>query len=497
MTGGRAALAALALAALSFTGCSSYLRAVAEIAPAATPAAPLPSAFGAATPAPTAAAARADASAKPVPTPAPTLTVFPLTCTPTPVPSATPQPAKDYAAVYPLYDNKNGRYGIVAADGELVYGYEFSDVRTIEVIPNSKAVQPERTWLFAQGEDGAPTRILSGSRTVFSYTLAKGGALADTVTDNLILVRDAGSPYSRPPYGLLSFTGAWILPPVYEDGFLLNGGYAAMCSEKGWNLYDATGKALFPTEVRRIIDMTEDLVMCIDKNDRFGFLDMTGKTVIDYRFVDVWPFQNGMTCASEDGKYGFIDRTGAYVKEPMYDGITNFHHGVARFQEGELFGLVNEQFIPIMPACYELLYLHNPTGPGAIGLLPDGRVELVCYDGSYVKLSEDVLGEGFGFVNDWFILKTKDGLGLSDIEGNWVLQPQAERIYALAEGAQAPFAVVTRGALAVMNAKGERIRPESYAEAAPRGPDHVEVAETDGTRRLLNTKTGAYVEAKP
>lgn len=48
----------------------------------------------------------------------------------------------------------------------------------------------------------------------------------------------------------------------------------------------------------------------------WGFIDTTGKLVIDFKYDMVTPFKNGITQVLLDGKIGYIDKTGKYIWEP-------------------------------------------------------------------------------------------------------------------------------------------------------------------------------------
>lgn len=51
-------------------------------------------------------------------------------------------------------------------------------------------------------------------------------------------------------------------------------------------------------------------------NFTWGFIDKTGKLVIDFKYDQVTPFKNGIAEVIVDGKIGYIDRTGKYIWEP-------------------------------------------------------------------------------------------------------------------------------------------------------------------------------------
>jgi len=50
--------------------------------------------------------------------------------------------------------------------------------------------------------------------------------------------------------------------------------------------------------------------------DKWGFIDKTGKVVIEPKYDMVWPYFDGLSKVQIDDKYGYIDKTGKYIWEP-------------------------------------------------------------------------------------------------------------------------------------------------------------------------------------
>ncbi|EDJ0203504.1 WG repeat-containing protein, partial [Campylobacter coli] len=52
-----------------------------------------------------------------------------------------------------------------------------------------------------------------------------------------------------------------------------------------------------------------------------GFIDKSGKIVIEPIFDDIWDFREGLAGVKLNGKWGFIDKSGKIVIEPIFDDI--------------------------------------------------------------------------------------------------------------------------------------------------------------------------------
>jgi hypothetical protein len=77
----------------------------------------------------------------------------------------------------------------------------------------------------------------------------------------------------------------------------------------------------------------------------WGFIDKSGKIVIDYRFEDVSLFSEGLAPVQVGGKWGYIDKTGKTVIEPQYDYAWSFSEGMGRVLAGEKQGYIDKSGI--------------------------------------------------------------------------------------------------------------------------------------------------------
>ncbi|MFH5163641.1 WG repeat-containing protein [Campylobacter coli] len=59
----------------------------------------------------------------------------------------------------------------------------------------------------------------------------------------------------------------------------------------------------------------------VELNRKYGFIDKSGKIVIEPKFDGVGNFSEGLAKVKLNGKYGFIDKSGKIVIEPKFDDI--------------------------------------------------------------------------------------------------------------------------------------------------------------------------------
>ena len=83
----------------------------------------------------------------------------------------------------------------------------------------------------------------------------------------------------------------------------------------------------------------ENPLFPVKLNGKFGFIDRTGKIIIEPQFDGVWSFSEGLALVwngdFEDGNRGYIDKTGKYVINPPSPGCASFFEGVAAAKVSE------------------------------------------------------------------------------------------------------------------------------------------------------------------
>ena len=64
-------------------------------------------------------------------------------------------------------------------------------------------------------------------------------------------------------------------------------------------------------------------------NGKVGFIDNSGKIIINPQFDNANEFSEGLAAISVDKKWGFIDKNGKIVINPQFDGVNDFKEGFA------------------------------------------------------------------------------------------------------------------------------------------------------------------------
>ena len=167
---------------------------------------------------------------------------------------------------------------------------------------------------------------------------------------------------------------------------------------------------------------------------KWGYIDTTGKWVIDPQFESAWSFADGLAPVLVGGRWGYVDQKGRFVINPQYDFGGEFVEGLAIFMSsGRKMGFIDTKGHVVSDARF---------------------------------LGVDNFSEGLAPV------KTEDGWGFIDRTGKMVVSPQFDsagifqnglaRVTALGKEAY----ITTTGAFVVDPFPGTNVRAEKARLAA-------------------------------
>lgn len=116
--------------------------------------------------------------------------------------------------------------------------------------------------------------------------------------------------------------------------------------EKTFVYIDLQGKEVFKLNAEWGYEFHDGMAAVL-KDKKWGYVDKTGKLVIDYQFDRAWHFENGAAPVaigqnSNTDEWRLIDRSGKYISDKVYDDIERFKGGLARtFVNGQGYGMID------------------------------------------------------------------------------------------------------------------------------------------------------------
>ncbi|WP_036947105.1 WG repeat-containing protein [Pseudobacteroides cellulosolvens] len=93
----------------------------------------------------------------------------------------------------------------------------------------------------------------------------------------------------------------------------------------------------------------------VKKNGKWGYIDMQGVTVIDFKFDDAFGFSDDLARVVVSGKSGYINKAGEIVITPQYDDCSEFHNGVAAAMLNNKYGFIGKNGEWIIKPAYDAI----------------------------------------------------------------------------------------------------------------------------------------------
>jgi len=285
-------------------------------------------------------------------------------------------------------------------------------------------------------------------------------AYATVFREDIALVKTTGD---NGKWGYIDKDGKFIINASYKDATVFQEGIAWVVLDNGSpTAIDKNGKILFTLKEAEKVRLFSEGLSAFSKADStnvtWGFVDKSGKQMINPQFVEVGDFYDGK-CAvkNKDGKWGYIDKSGKIVINYQFENSNRFENGKAIVYLDEKAGvidndgkyIINPQFKYAFPDKEKyLVFMDDKAGwcdeEGKFIINPQfdsasefGSNKLACVKSSdkYGYIDEEgkikinpQFDEATQFIGNIAIVKTGDKYGLIDKEGKYVVNPQFEEI---------------------------------------------------------------------
>ncbi len=276
----------------------------------------------------------------------------------------------------------------------------------------------------------------------------------------------AAAPEDGPPSGRLP-----------RKGLLLGAGVIALVAAAGGLWYSGALRGSGASGEKAAAAVSYDL-MPVAFGDRCGFVDETGKMVINPQFqaaglfiadLDLAPIRVG-------GKWGLIDREGTFAVNPQFDLIRAVGSpAVLLARIGEKWGIIDKKGAFVVTPQFDDLGPFDADGRAVAAV--GGKWGLIDRQGKFVvdpqfdAISGDFAEGGVTYFRDGLApARSGDKWGFIDSTGKWVINPQFASANAFGEGG-----------LAGVEIGGQPVAVEAQASAnAMTGVDALNATVGDG-----------------
>ena len=150
----------------------------------------------------------------------------------------------------------------------------------------------------------------------------------------------------------LKSTRETIIPAIYDNvGSLCEGLVAVKLNDK-WGFVDKTGKEVIPLKYDYVDSFSEGMAK-VELNDKNGYIDKKGKEVIPLMYDSAGYFSEGLAEVELKGKWGYIDKTGKEVIDLKYDCALSFHEGLTWVILNGKHGFIDKTGKEVIPLKYD------------------------------------------------------------------------------------------------------------------------------------------------
>lgn len=227
-----------------------------------------------------------------------------------------------------MYAVYNGdKWGYIDTAGEEVLDYVYSYVSScnnegVRIITNSLGCR-------LYDESGMVLGI-------FTFNVTDAGLF----TDNLIPVSDGKEYGYYDSFAKKQFGG-------YEYAGSFQNGIAAVKKSGQWTLIDTSGKEKSGKFADIVVDgngqyLNGEVMIAATAENKYQMFDSEGKSINDFTAnkMDICT-SDGCIAFEKDGKWGFVDTSGKVVIEPLYDEAKSFSNGLAAVCKDGKWGFIN------------------------------------------------------------------------------------------------------------------------------------------------------------
>lgn len=295
--------------------------------------------------------------------------------------------------------------------------------------PGDVSAEPQR--LHSVDLDYQTGFIDAAARLVIEpQTLDRRGEFSD----GMLMVAGPSELGQNTPYGYLDPAGKLAIPPQFERASDFHEGLAYV-EEKMWldgriGFIDKAGRLRIPLRRQSDVPRFSEGLAAVGLDTGYGFIDKTGKTVIEPQFTYAGDFHEGLAWVhTRDDKQGYIDQTGKFVIGPGdYDlsDDSNFSEGLAavRIRRGKFCYIDRTGRVRIPPRFHEA---HPFSGGMArVGLNgKDGYIDRTgrlrvapryqfASDFSEGLAAVEITGRGYGYIDTTGRLRIGPGFAHAD-----------------------------------------------------------------------------------
>lgn len=302
------------------------------------------------------------------------------------------------------------KYGYFDLEGKIVINPQF-DYATVfhDGLALVRTSGKERKWGFIDSEGKYVINATYKNATVFQEGLAW-------------VVSENGAPTAIDKKGNVKFTLKQA-----EKTEIFSEGLAAFSvtdsTETKWGFVDKSGKVVINPQFTSVEKFKDGKCAVENKDEKWGYIDSDGKIIINHQFDDANNFVDGKAVVSLDKKAGIINEEGKYIVNPQFDNMVVDGDEFAINKEDKVGWCDKDGKFTINPQ-FEEAYPFNDSDLAAVK--SGDQYGYINKEGKIMINPQ--FDMAFPFIDDVALVKTGDKFGIIDKEGKYKVNPQFDNI---------------------------------------------------------------------
>ncbi|MBP2639439.1 MAG: hypothetical protein H6Q66_390 [Firmicutes bacterium] len=290
--------------------------------------------------------------------------------------------ADDSSRLY-MIKSSNGLYGFINNQGikiippRFTYARNFSDgLAAVQTAASTKWGYIDQRGKFVIAPQFRQAFDFSEGLAAVAFEPHGNIGYIDKTGKTVILpVYQAGSPFhngiARVQTSTTVFidkTGAVLLETPYKEAWEVEGGLIAFLADNKMGFMDWQGHVIIEPNFYRVMygrqDLFKEKITPISSGpfnqNKWGFIDKTGKTVVNFDYDWAEQYQEGMALVCKNKMYGFLDSSGRQVIPLQFEDAWKFSEGLAAVKKNGLWGFIDKQGRWVIPPQYQGLLFGSP-----------------------------------------------------------------------------------------------------------------------------------------
>jgi hypothetical protein len=159
-------------------------------------------------------------------------------------------------------------------------------------------------------------------------------------------------------WGYIDRTGNVVISFQYDHANSFSEGLAQVNKDSKGFFINKIGQKVFEIAPKMSASNFSEGLARIEINDLYGFIDTTGKIVVQPEFPEAEDFTEGLARVSTQSStyYGFINKSGEISIPPKYKDANPFSEGLASIKIGEKWGFINQRGQLVIPLKFDKAY---------------------------------------------------------------------------------------------------------------------------------------------